>query len=38
MRSIELMATKVIPELEKRGHRVSATSVVVDGEPAGAGR
>ena len=27
MRSIELMATKVIPELEKRGHRVSASVV-----------
>ena len=27
MRSLELMATRVIPELEKRGHRVSANAV-----------
>ena len=28
MRSIELLGTKVIPELEKRGHRVSATAAL----------
>ena len=27
MRSLELMATRIIPELEKRGHRVEATAV-----------
>jgi alkanesulfonate monooxygenase SsuD/methylene tetrahydromethanopterin reductase-like flavin-dependent oxidoreductase (luciferase family) len=27
MRSLELMATRIIPELEKRGHRVDATTV-----------
>jgi alkanesulfonate monooxygenase SsuD/methylene tetrahydromethanopterin reductase-like flavin-dependent oxidoreductase (luciferase family) len=29
MRSIELMAEHVIPELERRGHRVNATAVAV---------
>ncbi|MGE0880417.1 MAG: LLM class flavin-dependent oxidoreductase [Acidimicrobiia bacterium] len=29
MRSIELMGTKVIPELEKRGHRVNAVATAV---------
>jgi len=28
MRTIELLGTKVIPELEKRGHRVSATAAL----------
>ena len=28
MRSVELMGTQIIPELEKRGHRVQATSMV----------
>ncbi|HLY83771.1 MAG TPA: LLM class flavin-dependent oxidoreductase [Acidimicrobiales bacterium] len=28
MRSLELMATRIIPELEKRGHRVDATTSV----------